>query len=330
MSRISARAKLSLLFRTLRCAGSPYQYSSILFTRRCNLRCDYCQVPFAESRDIPLGQWKAIVDEMARFRVPLLAIAGGEPLMRDDLYDLIAHVHQRKIISVLVSNFARIGPKVTRELTRAGLDALVGSVHDGHALGRDGSNSAKVVQELAFARTLGIMPIIEFVVTPRNLDQVIPSCHDILDRGIFFYPELVQRVGGSFSTRDHDGEPLDEARTLAVFRQLVQLKRRRFLVLSPYPFLENAHLYFNGRWRCPADKEKWLYIKNDGTIMVCQEFPTNVSFFRYRAALVTGEWQTLKREIVRRCPGCYYNCYYSNSAIGLLGSVREARSFVRI
>ena len=62
-------------------------------TRRCNLRCQHC---YAHSADRAYGgeltgeEGVALLEDLAEFKAPVVLFSGGEPMMRPDLFQLIA------------------------------------------------------------------------------------------------------------------------------------------------------------------------------------------------------------------------------------------------
>ena len=54
----------------------------------CDLRCSWCDTPYAfhEGRKMSVAD---VVRETERFRCPLVEITGGEPLLQDDVYELM-------------------------------------------------------------------------------------------------------------------------------------------------------------------------------------------------------------------------------------------------
>lgn len=63
-------------------------------TKRCNLKCIHC---YAHAKDVAFKnelsfqEGKNLIDDLARFGVPVLLFSGGEPLMREDLPELAAY-----------------------------------------------------------------------------------------------------------------------------------------------------------------------------------------------------------------------------------------------
>src|SRR3990167_6027124 len=61
--------------------------------RRCNLTCKHCYSISAD-KDFPgelsTREIYGVMDDLKRFRVPVLILSGGEPLLRPDIFE-IAH-----------------------------------------------------------------------------------------------------------------------------------------------------------------------------------------------------------------------------------------------
>lgn len=94
-------------------------------TKRCNHRCLYCyvaggtfppEVGGAELGEMSAAEVKDVIAQLAE-EVPLrtIAISGGEPLLREDLCEILAFIHERGIDSVLITN----GTLLTRERVKA-------------------------------------------------------------------------------------------------------------------------------------------------------------------------------------------------------------------
>ena len=76
----------------------------LTITTRCNARCVYCncwQLPFKE---LSTEQIFKIVDELAYHGTLRISITGGEPLLRDDIGDIIGYIKKKKIFVSINSN----------------------------------------------------------------------------------------------------------------------------------------------------------------------------------------------------------------------------------
>ncbi|HMM48123.1 MAG TPA: radical SAM protein [Miltoncostaeaceae bacterium] len=120
-------------------------------TRRCNLACLHCYSDSDPHRhpEMTTEEGIAFLDDIARFGVPAVLFSGGEPLVRRDIFTLIAAARERDLPVTLSSNGTLITEERAERLAELGvryagisLDGI-GAIHD-HFRGRKG----------AFERTL--------------------------------------------------------------------------------------------------------------------------------------------------------------------------------
>jgi SynChlorMet cassette radical SAM/SPASM protein ScmE len=79
----------------------------ILITGQCNLHCRYCSHFSSDgdvARDLPLDAWLQFFEELQRLAVVSVCFQGGEPLMRDDLPDLLQGVIRNRMRFSLLTN----------------------------------------------------------------------------------------------------------------------------------------------------------------------------------------------------------------------------------
>jgi 7-carboxy-7-deazaguanine synthase len=81
---------------------STYAGVPCVFVRltACDLRCAWCDTPYAftEGRKRSVGD---VVDEVTACECPLVEITGGEPLLQDDVYPLMAALLARGLTVLL-------------------------------------------------------------------------------------------------------------------------------------------------------------------------------------------------------------------------------------
>jgi len=71
--------------------GSPRPFSATFaVTNRCNLRCRYCNTPFLDPRHLSLNEIELLFSKLKQLGVVRLGLAGGEPLVRDDIGQIVA------------------------------------------------------------------------------------------------------------------------------------------------------------------------------------------------------------------------------------------------
>ncbi len=103
--------------------SAPYRMD-LAITYRCNNNCAHCYN--ARSRQYPelrTEEWKRILDQLWDIGIPHVVFTGGEPTLRPDLPELIAHAEQNGQIAGINTNGRRLKDKAfLSELVAAGLD----------------------------------------------------------------------------------------------------------------------------------------------------------------------------------------------------------------
>lgn len=113
---------------------APYRLDLAL-TYRCNNDCTHCynvehpslsQLPSGAAGvkgELSTGDWKLVLDRAWQMGVPHIIFTGGEPTLREDLPELIAHAEQNGQITGLNTNARRLSDAhYVETLVAAGLD----------------------------------------------------------------------------------------------------------------------------------------------------------------------------------------------------------------
>jgi radical SAM protein with 4Fe4S-binding SPASM domain len=102
-------------------------------TKACNLRCIHCYYTAKAQPDpdeLTTDEAKHFIDNLADFGAPVLLFSGGEPIMRDDLFELGAYAVKRGLRTVISTNGTLIDPAKARRIKQAGF-SYVGISLDG-------------------------------------------------------------------------------------------------------------------------------------------------------------------------------------------------------
>ena len=83
--------------------------------RRCNLTCKHCYALSADhdyQGELSLDEVYGVMDDLKAFRVPVLILSGGEPLMRPDIF----HIAQRSKSMGFYTGLSTNGTLIDREM----------------------------------------------------------------------------------------------------------------------------------------------------------------------------------------------------------------------
>lgn len=101
--------------------------------RRCNLHCVHCYSDSANREyvgELTTDEGFALLDDLAAFGIPVLLLSGGEPLVRPDIFELVAHARTLGLRTTLSTNGTLIGPEIAARLRALGV-SYVGISLDG-------------------------------------------------------------------------------------------------------------------------------------------------------------------------------------------------------
>ncbi|MBI3074355.1 MAG: radical SAM protein [Deltaproteobacteria bacterium] len=88
-------------------------------TRTCNLRCVHCYSDSEAKKydgELSTDEGKALLTDLAAYKVPAVLFSGGEPLARRDLFELAAFAREQGLHVVLSTNGTLIDAKTAQRL----------------------------------------------------------------------------------------------------------------------------------------------------------------------------------------------------------------------
>ncbi len=97
-------------------------------TQTCNLHCAHCYIDAGtqpQGSELSTAKARVMFEDLAQSGVRSLVLAGGEPLMRPDLSELIADAHARRLAVELWTNGTLLTSFLAEGLSAAGLDEVV-------------------------------------------------------------------------------------------------------------------------------------------------------------------------------------------------------------
>jgi pyrroloquinoline quinone biosynthesis protein E len=159
---------------------SPPLAALLELTHRCPLQCPYCSNPIELERakgELSTGEWMRVLDEAAELGILQVHFSGGEPAVRRDLPDLVAHARRAGLYSNLITSGVTLDVGRVAQLVEAGLDHVQLSMQDvDHQTAAHIANYPGVQgKKLAFARMVraaGLPLTINAVVNRHNVARV--------------------------------------------------------------------------------------------------------------------------------------------------------------
>ena len=109
-------------------------------TRRCNLACLHCRAaagsgPYPD--ELTTAEGKKLLDDLASLGQVVVILTGGEPLLRDDIFDLAAYGTGLGHRMVMAVNGTLLTPAIAARLKAAGIQRLSISIDGATAESHD-------------------------------------------------------------------------------------------------------------------------------------------------------------------------------------------------
>src|SRR5437016_5453486 len=92
-------------------------------TKTCNLECIHCYADARTRRfngELTTEEARAMIDDLAAFKVPALLISGGEPLVRPDILDLAEYASSIGVRVTFSTNGILIDAKKAKRIADLG------------------------------------------------------------------------------------------------------------------------------------------------------------------------------------------------------------------
>jgi pyrroloquinoline quinone biosynthesis protein E len=225
--------------------GQPHWLLAEL-TYACPLQCPYCSNPveFASYKDeMSTADWIKVFREARTMGATQLGFSGGEPLLRQDLEELIAEARQLGFYTNLITSGIGLNKERIKTFKTAGLDHIQISFQSSDEAQNNfiaGTDSFQHKMEMAReVKAQGYPMVLCFVLHRMNIDKTA----DVLERAIELnadYVELAntQYYGWALENRDQllpSREQLEKAEAVAhEYQERLKGKMKIYYVVPDY------------------------------------------------------------------------------------------------
>lgn len=210
--------------------------------RRCNLTCKHCYSISADkdfAGELSTDEVFAVMDDLKAFRVPVLILSGGEPLMRPDIFEIGRRAKKMGFYVGLSSNGTLITRDNIDELADVGFDYVgvsldgIEATHD-HFRRKAGA-FRESLQGIRLCGEAGIKAGVRFTLTQDNAHDLPALLQLTEDEGIDkFYLSHLNYAGRGNKNRAHDAMQETTRRAMdmlfeAAWKSAVEGRGREFV-----------------------------------------------------------------------------------------------------
>lgn len=152
----------------------PY-YVDLILNNSCNLRCSYCYKRFYDraTEEISTEDIFKIIDDLAKLGTRRLCILGGEPLMRENLAEIIDRIKKNRIVCGISTNGILVKKNIELIKKLDHIHISLDGDREANDLNRGAGTYDKIIEAIELISRDTKTPIgIACVLTKKNIDSM--------------------------------------------------------------------------------------------------------------------------------------------------------------
>lgn len=247
-------------------------------TYRCPLQCPYCSNPLdyaLHNQELSTQEWFNVFDQARQMGAVQLGFSGGEPLVRQDLEELVAYAHQKGFYTNLITSGMGLNEARIAGLKQAGLQHIQISFQASDPVVNNALAGSKHAFQQKYdmsrlVKQYGYPMVLNFVIHRHNIDQIdqiIELCleleADTVELAICqFYGWAYENRQGLLPTKE---QLVRAERITNEYRQKIQEKNIKCKLIFVVPD------YYEERPKACMDGwgKIFLTVSPDGTALPC-------------------------------------------------------------
>ena len=188
-----------------RLLGVPFDVHLDL-TWRCNERCVHCYLEHASPDEMSAPEYRGLLDQLAEAGVFFLTFSGGEPLLRPDLFEILAHTRGLAFCVKLKTNASLIGQREADRIRSLGIHEVHVSLYSHRPEAHDAvtlipGSFERSLHAVRLLRSLGQKVVFTHIVTrlASGDDAGVCALARELGAGFRIDPTITPKIDGDSS-----------------------------------------------------------------------------------------------------------------------------------
>ncbi|HSQ49028.1 MAG TPA: radical SAM protein [Candidatus Deferrimicrobiaceae bacterium] len=304
--------------------GKPH-HAQWLVTRKCNYRCVGCNVwKEQDQRELSTEDMIKGLDILRKMGIMELVLSGGDPLLRDDIGEILDHA-SKHFVTTVYDNGSMAAKKVDClrkvDFVAISIDSLDEAKND--AIKAVPGSLKAALNSVETLQKEGIKVAVTPTISQKNLFEIVDITNYFTQKGVPVWYCLY-----SYDTSE-DSKQLfrigkandefvitDKQAMVDLCNKLIEMKKTNSKILMTTKLLEALRDLFEDKriWKCRALKN-FFVVDHLGRIAGCHSNNFAGSIFD-----LPKDWNSPKfrklRETYHDCSRCNYLCYVAYSLHG--------------
>ncbi|MEK6759410.1 MAG: heme b synthase [Deltaproteobacteria bacterium] len=198
-------------------------------TRSCNLDCIHCRAaarfgPYPN--ELKTEECFKFLDNVASFSNPIIIMTGGEPMLRDDIWEIAKYGTKLGLRMVMAPCGFLVTEETARKMVESGIQRLSFSIDGATAESHDNFRRvpgafASVMQAIESVKKVGLDFQVNTTITKHNLEELPKILELVISLGAkAHHPFLLVPTGRGANLKDQEISPEDYEKTLGWFYEM--------------------------------------------------------------------------------------------------------------
>lgn len=278
----------------------------LCITNKCPNNCLYCSAKNRQAeKELSKVEWINVINELQEMRTPIIGITGGEPLLREDIFDIIKSIDSRSTAILFTSGF-NLSYEKAKELKDSGLfgigislDSYDKNIHNKNRNNEDAFDYA--LEALKNSNKAGLYTMAQTVILKENLDdeKLFKLFKLAKDNGAHEVKILEPILSGNLLTeKELSNVFYNDSDTEKLIKIQHKVNKRSDLPkISTFAYTESE-----AKFGCGAGNQH-SYISASGELYPCDFVP--MSFGNVKEESIKKLWIEMNNHIGKPKIGCF-------------------------
>lgn len=332
----------SWLSRKIQYPLIPPEIIQISLTYRCNLKCKMCSITNLLPKDDELStrQILHIIDEARNYKIKEVLLTGGEPFLRDDIFEICRYSSEQGLRSIITTNGMLIDNNIAEDIAKSRVSHIhfsLDGIEETNNFFRGDGVFKRIIDAIGILNSKrknnGSFSIgIACTVMDRNAKELyeIVKLADDLNVDVINFQTIVNN-NANFLDKTLSEFWVKNENIPVLKEEIVKIReyKPRHITIYEEPHLELLIKYYQGE----LTKKDWVcfggfktvfisFSKNEPLVYSCHGICGNLDKISLRKAWTSKESYRLRIHSINCRDLCMQSCYSQEAAQSLINLVK--------